>query len=152
MEESRSTAIIEKVREQIEEGELDKYVTILEKLLREDFSSTEVAAALLKMMLASGGKEVDFQEQFTEPEPRKRVAAKLYLNVGRNHRVTAKDILGALAGETGLPGNLIGKIEIHGDFTFVEVPQDYASEVIRMMKNRYIKGNKVTIGPAGEKK
>ena len=67
-------------------------------------------------------------------------------------RVTAKDILGAVAGETGLPGNMIGKIEIHGDFTFVEVPQDYASEVIRKMKGRYIKGNKVTLGPAGEKK
>jgi ATP-dependent RNA helicase DeaD len=153
VEESRSTAIIGKVREQIEEGDLDKYVAILEKLLREDFSSTDVAAALLKMMLvSSGGKEVDFQEQFTEPEPRKRVAAKLYLNVGRTHRVTAKDILGAVAGETGLPGNMIGKIEIHGDFTFVEVPQDYASEVIRKMKGRYIKGNKVTLGPAGEKK
>ena len=66
--------------------------------------------------------------------------------------MTAKDILGAIAGETGLPGNMIGKIDIHGDFSFVEVPQDYASEVIRMMKNRYIKGNKVAIGPAGEKK
>ena len=76
VEESRSTAIIEKVREQIEEGDLDKYVTILEKLLREDFSSSEVAAALLKMMLVSGGKEVDFQEQFTEPEPRKRLRGK----------------------------------------------------------------------------
>ena len=63
VEESRSTAIIEKVKEQIEEGDLDKYEGILERLLREDFSSSEMAAALLKMMLASGGKDVDFQEQ-----------------------------------------------------------------------------------------
>lgn len=148
VEESRSTAIIGKVREQIEEGDLDKYVNILEKLLREDFSSVEAAAALLKMALATGGKEVDFQEQFAEPEPRRRSMTRLRLNVGRKHKATPRDILGALAGETGLPGKAFGKIDIHDDVTFVEVPGDYVSEVIRMMKDRYIKGRKLVVGPS----
>ncbi len=151
VEESRSTAIIEKVKEQIKEGGLDKYEGILDRLLREDFSSSETAAALLKMMLATGGKDVDFQEQAREPEPRKGSTTRLRLNVGRKHRVTASDVLGAIAGETGLRGSAIGKIDIRDNFSLVEVPEDAASEVIRLMKNRYIKGNKVAIGPAEDK-
>ncbi len=147
VEESRSTAILEKAREHMEEGDLGKYEAILERLLREDFSSTEVAAALLKMLLVSSGKDFEIEEQIAEPEPRSRITVRLRLNVGRKHRVTAKDILGAIAGETGLPGKMIGKIEIRDGFSLVEVPEDEAAQVARLMKGRYIKGNKVAIDP-----
>jgi ATP-dependent RNA helicase DeaD len=153
VEESRSAAIVNEVRERIEEGDLDKYAHILERLLREDFSSLDVAAALLKMMVMSDGKEVEFREESIEQEPRRgRAATRLYMNVGRKHKVAAKDILGAVAGETGLPGSLVGKIDIRDNCTYIEVPRDYASEVVRMMKNRYIKGNKIEIRPAEEKR
>ena len=70
---------------------------------------------------------------------------KLHFNVGRQHNVAIKDIVGAVAGETGLPGKLIGKIDIHDKFSVVEVPSEYAHDVMTMMKNRYIKGNKVIV-------
>ena len=37
---------------------------------------------------------------------------RLFINVGRNQRVQAKDILGAIAGEVGIPGKLVGTIDI----------------------------------------
>ena len=45
---------------------------------------------------------------------------RLFINVGRNQRVQAKDILGAIAGEVGIPGKLVGTIDIY-DIYFVEV-------------------------------
>ena len=38
--------------------------------------------------------------------------------------------MGAIAGETGMPGRLIGTIDIYDKFTFVEVPTEYAADVL----------------------
>ncbi len=150
VEESRSVVVLEKVKERIEEGGLDRYSQLVERLAEEDFSTLDVAAALLKMVIGDQGKE-DGEELSVPDTQTARTGAmtKLYINVGRRHKVAAKDILGAIAGETGLPGKIVGKIDIRDKFALIEIPTDYAHEVMTMMKDRYIKGNKVLIEPAG---
>ena len=59
--------------------------------------------------------------------------------------------MGAIAGETGIPGKIIGTIDIYDKFTFVEVPTEYAADVLRSMKNNQIKGKKINIEPANGK-
>ena len=44
------------------------------------------------------------------------------------------DILGALAGEHGMPGKLIGTIDMFDKYTFVEVPREYAKDVLHAMQ------------------
>ena len=61
------------------------------------------------------------------------------------------DILGAIAGESGMPGKLIGTIDMYDKYTFVEVPREYAHEVLAAMKNAKIKGKKVAVEPANSK-
>jgi ATP-dependent RNA helicase DeaD len=78
--------------------------------------------------------------------------ARLFISVGRKDKVGPKDIVGAIAGETGLPGNQIGNIDIYDKFTFVEVPEDRAQDVIRKLKKSQIRGNKVNIEIAEEQK
>ena len=148
VEESRSVTVLEKVKDRIAEGDLDRYARLIERLGEEDYSTLDIAAALLKMVLGDQGNE----DEEPGPEPRGSgpgaVMVKLYLNVGRRHHVAAKDVLGAVAGETGLPGKLIGKIDIREKFTFLEVPAEYVHDVLTMMKDRYIKGNKVAVEQA----
>lgn len=71
--------------------------------------------------------------------------ARLFINVGRKDSIGPKDIVGAIAGETGLPGSQIGNIDIYDKFSFVEVPEDRAQDVIRKLKKSQIRGNKVNI-------
>ena len=52
---------------------------------------------------------------------------RLFINVGRNQRVQAKDILGAIAGEVGIPGKLVGTIDIYDKYTFVK----YLSKMLK---------------------
>jgi ATP-dependent RNA helicase DeaD len=147
VEESRSVTVLERVREQIEEGNLDKYAQLIESLVEEDFTTLDVAAALLKMALGPEGKEgeeVDFSDKSRGPRASGAVT-KLHFNVGKQHNVAVKDLVGAVAGETGLPGKLIGKIDVRDKFSLIEVPAEYAHDVMKMMKNRYIKGNKVIV-------
>lgn len=44
------------------------------------------------------------------------------------------DILGAVAGESGMPGKLVGAIDMYDKYTFVEVPREYGKEVLEAMK------------------
>ncbi len=70
---------------------------------------------------------------------------RLFLNLGNKDRIRPNDIVGAIAGETGVPGKSIGGIDIFDNFSFVDVPQKDAEHVIKVMKNNTIKGKSVNM-------
>lgn len=70
---------------------------------------------------------------------------RLFLNLGNKDRIRPNDIVGAIAGETGVPGKSIGGIDIFDNFSFVDVPQKDAEHVIKVMKNNTIKGKTVSM-------
>ena len=76
---------------------------------------------------------------------------RLFINIGKKQRVRPGDILGAIAGESGMDGKLIGTIDMYDKYTFVEVPREYAREVLNAMKNVKIKGKTVAVEPANQK-
>ena len=148
VEETRINLLMEKVKQVIEDGGLAKYTQWVERLMDEDYNSLDLAAALLKMSLGKEGEEEYDELENTGGAPG---MARLFINVGRNQKIRARDIVGAIAGETGMPGKLIGTIDIYDKFTFVEVPTEYAQDVLSTMKNNQIKGKKINIEPANEK-
>jgi ATP-dependent RNA helicase DeaD len=151
VEETRAVTLLESIKERVGEGDLDKYTNLIERLMTEDYSALDIAAALLKMLLVADGKDqAASAPDFGEPQSFGGMV-RLHFNVGRQHKVGPKDIVGAISGETGLPGKFIGKIDIHDHYTFVEVPKENAHDVLSMMKDRYIKGNKITVDPAGRR-
>lgn len=62
------------------------------------------------------------------------------ISIGRRDKVAPKHILGAVAGESGLPGNIMGSIDVKQDYTTVEVPKKYKSQIVKSLKNKKIKG------------
>lgn len=70
---------------------------------------------------------------------------RLFINIGRDQKVRPGDIVGAIAGETGIAGNAIGSIDIYDKFSFVEVPKTDVKKVLEGMDNNSIKGKKVNI-------
>ncbi|MDN3203442.1 DEAD/DEAH box helicase [Algoriphagus sediminis] len=71
--------------------------------------------------------------------------ARLFLNLGKKDRIRPNDIVGAIAGEAGVPGKSIGGIDIYDNFSFVDVPQKDAAHVIKVMKTNTIKGREVNM-------
>lgn len=76
---------------------------------------------------------------------------RLFINIGKKQKARPGDIVGALAGESGMPGKLIGTIDMFDKYTFVEVPREYAKNVLAAMKNAKIKGKSIAIEPANQK-
>lgn len=148
VEEVRINLLLEKVKETIDAGHLGKYSRWIEGLQNEDYVSLDVAAALLKMAFGEDTQtELEAEDELNDTGAAPGMV-RLFLNIGRNQRVQAKDIVGSIASQTVVPGKLIGAINIYDKYTFVEVPKEYAREVMMMMKDNQIKGNRVNIEPA----
>lgn len=70
---------------------------------------------------------------------------RLFVSVGRKDRVQPRDIVGAIAGEAGIPGRVIGSIDIFDAYSFVDVPERDARKVVEAMTGNTIKGKVVNI-------
>lgn len=142
--------IFAKIRETLEGGGLSDMVEIIEnKINEEDFTALDVSAALLKMTvgeLLSDREEIEQVHFDMESSPRGMV--RLFINVGKKDKIKPANILGAIAGETGLPGKVVGAIDMRDNYTFVEVPAKYADAVLAAMENATIKGRTVSMEKA----
>jgi ATP-dependent RNA helicase DeaD len=76
------------------------------------------------------------------PEPG---MVRLFISIGHNERIRPGDIVGAIAGEAGIPGNVIGGIDIFDKFTYVDVPKREVNRIIERMDNNTIRGKRVTV-------
>ncbi|MCK8826952.1 DEAD/DEAH box helicase [Natroniella acetigena] len=152
VEEIKMNLMLEDVIDTLDQENLTRYVKAIEKINEEDYTSLDIAAALLKLMseddLAQEDKSLEKQFGNTGAEPG---MVRLFVNIGKKQNIRPGDIVGAIAGETGLAGNLIGLIDIYDRYTFVEVPRDNAQEVLQIMKNNTIKGKNINMEPANPK-
>lgn len=72
-------------------------------------------------------------------------SVRLYFNIGKKCRITPKDILGAITGETNISGNAIGAIDIHDNYSFVEVAKDVAEFVLETMNGNTVRGYTLSV-------
>jgi len=79
--------------------------------------------------------------------PTNRGMAKVFFGIGRDSGVTARDLVGAIANEAGVPGQDIGAVDLTDRFALVEVPSDVASYVVEVMQGTRIRGRKVNVRP-----
>ncbi len=149
----KADKILDKLASIIETEDLTKMMNIIEeKVNDEEYTSLDIAAAFLKLMMGDDcAKDEDKAMEDFGDTGAEAGMVRLFINLGKNQRVKPGDILGAIAGETGMPGKLIGSIDMYDKYTFVEVPREYASEVIQVMKTAKIKGKSINIEPANRK-
>ncbi|PKM63354.1 MAG: ATP-dependent RNA helicase [Firmicutes bacterium HGW-Firmicutes-21] len=65
------------------------------------------------------------------------------ISIGRRDKISPNHILGAVAGETGLPGSIFGNIDIQNTFTIIQVPRENKPLVVQKLNNSKIKGKSV---------
>ncbi|WP_313524485.1 DEAD/DEAH box helicase [Anaerotignum sp.] len=158
VEEMKTNIFLDKVKEIINEGHLTKYVHLVDRLMEEDFTAIDIAAALLKNHLADVNvDELDVLDDInlggTEiygGDDSKMV--RMFINAGKKSKIRAKDIVGAIANESGVPGKALGSIDLYDDYTFVDVPKEYVKDVLAGMKNTKIKNKRIHIEIAKKEK
>lgn len=148
---TKMDGIFDNIRKMIESDEHRAMLDMVEEHVnQEDYTSMDMAAALLKMIVGDTLERVDEIEDFhfDENEDTSRMV-RLFINVGKKDRITPANILGAIAGESGMPGRLVGAIDMMDNYTFVDVPAKHAEAVLAAMNdNVLIKGRKVNVEKA----
>lgn len=71
---------------------------------------------------------------------------RLWMSLGNRSGLRPGDIVGAIAGESGIPGKAIGEITIQPNYTLVDVAENHVKSVLKSSKRAYrIKGKPVHI-------
>ena len=73
--------------------------------------------------------------------------ARYRIEVGREHAVTPKDIVGAIANEAGIESRYIGQINLYDDFSVVELPEKLAPEILGVLRKVRVRQQRLEIKP-----
>jgi ATP-dependent RNA helicase DeaD len=151
---ARHRLIKKELSEIIEQDKHKQYMTVIRELA-ETANIEELGAAALSM--AFGNMEVaDLIKSHPRPTERgmpergfgEKGMTRLFMTLGRKDKIQTAEVLKSIAGEAGIPGRSVGKIDIMDSFTFFEVPSDIVEKVIVAMNKAVIKGKKVSVQKA----
>ncbi|HKK44120.1 MAG TPA: DEAD/DEAH box helicase [Balneolaceae bacterium] len=139
---SRMEGLMDELVEVLEKGNLRSYIEQIEAFSDNRFTTIEIAAALLKMKTAVEESESENPQvnNYNDSE-----MVKMHFNVGKKHNVYPGDLVGAIAGESSVPGGTIGNIDIFPKHSFVDVPGQYVNQVLNKMNRNKVKGKKVRV-------
>ena len=151
VQEIKTSNFLERIKRIINNEKLDKEVHMVEKMMEEDYSSVETAAALLRIVMEkSSNNATQNAEEFGDTGAGVG-QVRFFINIGRKDKAKARDIIKAIADKTGLSSSSIGKIDVFDKFSFVEVPESSANDVISSMRGARIKGRSVNMEPANKR-
>ncbi|BBL75175.1 DEAD/DEAH box helicase [Methylomagnum ishizawai] len=85
----------------------------------------------------------DRDDRRRDTEPMRRYT----LDVGREHGVTPRDIVGALANEGGIPARRIGQIKLHDTHSTVELPEDLPGDCFARLKKTWVRNQRINLQP-----
>jgi ATP-dependent RNA helicase DeaD len=72
------------------------------------------------------------------------------IEVGREHGVLPKNIVGAIANEAEIESRYIGRIDLHDTYSTVDLPEGMPKELLQHLKKAWICGRQLNITQIGE--
>lgn len=147
----RTSRLLEEVRKTLTESALDRWRILVEDFRTENFpgrrrsrpryccGSAQASDATGFWQSGHSGRSrragnglspfCSKMEKRTKPR-RDDSMRTLQISVGHAHDVTPRALVGAITGESGIPGRSIGAIDIRKNFCLVEVAADLAEQVL----------------------
>lgn len=161
----------QRITDILESDDIGGYGQLIEQYEQEhNVSAREVAAALAYMV--QGNESLIMKDQPVHEEryrhkrdkpgkhksrsPGRPVGIpgegmeRFRIEVGREHDVKPRQIVGAIANETGLDGQYIGRIQIQDAYSFVDLPEGMPHETFRHLKKVWVAGQQLRISRNSE--
>lgn len=139
------------VENAMETEDISPYLLALEPLF-ERFDPAEVAAAAVALLRRGrgGGDETATPGGPIPVSAAARATAtpswaKLFIGVGERDGLRKGDLVGAITGEAGVPGDAVGRIDVKESHSLVEVHDTVARKVIQALNGTTIKGRSARV-------
>jgi ATP-dependent RNA helicase DeaD len=148
--EVKTTLFLNQIKEVVEKGGLDKYIGRVQRLLdqSEEITSLDIAAALLKMTMKEDKRNEQSLDASREKGASRPGYTRLFISMGKKDRLHPRDVVDLIGESTNLPGNKVGDIALYDKFSFVEVPNEFAEEIVGQLGRSTIQGQPVTFSIA----
>jgi len=107
------------------------------------FSDKEIVAAA-----SVAPKKVESKPSAPKPPTSRRTPdnqTRLWMNIGEEMGVVPIDIVNTIAGETGLPGKVVGTVDIREKHLFVDVASEHVKGIIAKLNRSEIKSHKLKV-------
>ncbi|MEM6910812.1 MAG: DEAD/DEAH box helicase [Verrucomicrobiota bacterium] len=167
VEGKRVDRLFETVRERLEAGNGNEYAEQVDRLLDQGHPATDIAGAVLGLLHeidVREGEEIieDREDERPERGPRRerrereggagkkferapleaapQGMARLFLAIGRQSGVQAREIIGMIYRESQIPDGSLGKVTIFPRHTLVDVPKEHADRVLSGIRDSRLKG------------
>jgi len=177
LSERRVTQFKAEIEAALDGQPLDFFQAVVEQFQREhEVEMADVAAALawmaqreLPLQLPKDPPRRDFRDQRERPDkrPGRTVGERpegrgkgdfkrreptpglvpYRVEVGRAHGVEPRNLVGAIANESGLARDSIGRIRLFDEFSVVELPQRLPDEAFRILQGVWVCGRKLQLRP-----
>lgn len=176
MEQTYTTTMLDKIKDGVENEDLNKYKKTVDQLVEEGLTSIDIASVLLKFYMDSDKSnkhqelnQVDFGQKSSgggsqrsssqggssrgQSSNRKSGDTKrLHISIGNRKGVRPRHILAAITQNAGVDKDAVGKIDVYDKFSFVEIDKNEAKKVMEALNNDEIKGSKVRVEIANPRK
>jgi ATP-dependent RNA helicase DeaD len=162
----------QRITDTLAAGELKFMQGLLEQYRMEhDVPALDIAAALARMHLGDQplllepdkpGQRVHEEkphsrQQEKSGKKREHQAAtmpdegmeRFRIEVGHRHRVKPGNIVGAITNEAGLDGKFIGHIDIHPEYSLVDLPKDMPEDVFQDLRKMRVCGQMLNLSRVG---
>lgn len=83
-----------------------------------------------------------YYPDYDAPEAKGPEFESIYFSAGKKEKLSKGDIVGFLTKECGVPGDVIGKIDVYDHYALAAVKSGFAKEAAAMAKGKKIKGEK----------
>ncbi|HYE36251.1 DEAD/DEAH box helicase [Methylocaldum sp.] len=140
----------------LDDQDVGFYRELVDKLVAEEIGdAADIAAALAYLMHRE--RPLEASEEQAPPAPREQnrerpwekrpegAKQRYSIDVGREHGVQPKDIVGAIANETGLSARLIGQIKLFDTYSTVELPVDLPDDFFKLLKKTWVRNQRLNL-------
>ncbi len=164
----KSVEILQKTIEDelAKDEDLSRFRGIIDNLLMQDNTPTEIVEVLLKLLLDSKSNtrheklaQVDYGEKFNIKKNKSRKpnrkdskssrgsrnskGGKIFINKGTRDKLNKRNVLSLLE-EAGVPKKEVGDIALNRNFSFVQLPKKYVDTAIKGLNNKSVQGKKIS--------
>ncbi|HEX6536594.1 MAG TPA: DbpA RNA binding domain-containing protein [Gemmatimonadaceae bacterium] len=137
---TREERVREELRATLAEEGLSRELLAIEPLLNE-YDGAEIASAALRLL------ERERQRQREQPAAAAGGGApaftRIFINAGARDNIAARDLVGAIANEAGIPGDRIGKVDVRDTHALVDIAADAAAQVVERLTGVVLRGRRV---------
>lgn len=115
--------------------------SVLDEVIKEGYNYQDIAAALAYKMIGSElFTEVKRPKESDSLRAKNKAMSTLLLDVGKRQEVAAAHLVSAIAEASGMSGKDIGKIKIEDKSCTVEIPTEFANQILESLTGVTIRG------------